>query len=226
MIYPFVFLIGLSIGSFLGVIVFRLDKKSGILTGRSECFNCLKQIKWYDLFPVLSYVFLKGRCRNCRSTISPTYLLLELTTALCFLLFYIFRQPIFGVEYLFYLLIVTSFVVLIFFDYLYLLLPDKIIIPVVFIVFLFNYFFRRPEFVSLLLSALILFLIGLVLGYPLGFISFLFSVWTAALTGIGLMMFGKANRKTALPFGSFLAGVSIIIIIFQNEIQKITNQFL
>jgi len=250
MIYLFVFLIGLSIGSFLGVIVFRLDKKSGILTGRSECFNCLKQIKWYDLFPILSYVFLKGRCRNCKSIISPTYLLLELTTALCFLLFYIFHQPIFGVEYFFYLLIVTSFVVLIFFDYLYLLLPDKIIIPIVFIIFLFNYFFRRPEFVSLLLSALvlsgifaiihvvskgewvglgdakILFLIGLVLGYPLGFISLLFSVWTAALTGIGLMMFGKANRKTALPFGSFLAGVSIIIIIFQNEIQKITNQFL
>lgn len=70
----------------------------------------------------------------------------------------------------------------------------------------------------------LMFLIGLVLGYHLGFLAMLFSVWIAALVGIGLMIFGKANRKTALPFGSFLAGISILIIILQNEIQKITTQ--
>ena len=67
-------------------------------------------------------------------------------------------------------------------------------------------------------DAKLLFLIGLVLGYPLGFLSMIISVWIAALVGIVLMLSGKANRKTALPFGSFLAGVSILIIVFQNEI--------
>ena len=74
-------------------------------------------------------------------------------------------------------------------------------------------------------DAKLLFLIGLVLGYPLGFLALMLSVWIAALVGIGLMLSGRATRKTALPFGSFLAGVSILIIIFQHEIQKITNQF-
>ena len=74
-------------------------------------------------------------------------------------------------------------------------------------------------------DAKLLFLIGLVLGYPLGFFALMLSVWIAALFGIGLIMLGKASRKTALPFGSFLAGVSIFIIIFQNELQKIAVRF-
>ena len=204
---------------------------------------------WYDLVPVLSYIFLKGKCRNCKNKISPVYPLVELVTAFCISLFYLFYKPVFGVGDFYYLLIIVSFVALIFFDYLYLLLPDKIILPLIVIAILFNYFFRRPEFAALLLSALVLggifaiihlvssgewvwvgdakllFLVGLVLGYPLGFLAMILSVWTAALVGIGLMLSGRANRKTALPFGSFLAGVSILIIIFQNEIQKITNQF-
>ncbi len=245
----FIFLIGLCIGSFLNVVIFRLDRRGGILTGRSECPKCLKQLKWYDLFPVLSYIFLRGRCRNCKDNISLVYPLTELTTAFCLSLFYAIYKPVFGVGDFYYLLIIASFVVLIFFDYLYFLIPDKITLPLIIITLLFNYFFRRPEFITLLLSALILggifaiihivskgawvgfgdakllFLIGLVLGYPLGFLSMILSVWVAALVGIGLMLSGRANRKTALPFGSFLAGVSIIIIIFQHEIQKITNLF-
>ncbi len=218
--------------------------------GRSECPKCLKQLKWYDLFPILSYVFLKGKCRNCKNKISPIYPLVELITAFCPSLFYLVYKPIFEVKDFYYLLIIVSFVALLFFDYLYFLIPDKITSPLIVISILFNYFFRRPEFLSLLFSALImggifaiihtassgewvgfgdaklLFLIGLALGYPLGFISMILSVWIAALTGIGLMIFGRATRKTALPFGSFLAGVSILIIIFQNEIQKIIGVYL
>jgi len=245
----FIFLVGLSVGSFLNVVIFRLDKKGGLLTGRSECPKCLKQLKWYDLFPVLSYVFLRGRCRNCKDKISSVYPLTELVTAFCLSLFYLSPKQGLGAVDIYYSLIIVSFVALIFFDYLYFLIPDKIILPLTIVAILFNYFFRRPEFTTLLLSALILagifaiiyvassgkwlgfgdvkllFLIGLVLGYPLGFVSLVLSVWLAALVGIGLMMSGKANRKTALPFGSFLAGVSILIIIFQNEIQKITRYF-
>lgn len=250
MIVLFIFLIGLSIGSFLSVIVFRLDKKGGLLLGRSECPKCLKQLSWYDLFPVLSYFFLKGRCRNCKNKISHIYPLIELTTAFCLLLFYVIYKPVFGIGDFYYSLIIIFFVSLIFFDYLYFLLPDKIILPLIIITILFNYFFRKPEFITLLLSALIMggifailhiaskgewagfgdaklmFLIGMVLGYPLGFLSMIISVWIAALTGIGLILFSKATRKTALPFGSFLAGISILTIIFQNELQKLLGLYL
>ncbi len=245
----FIFLIGLCIGSFLSVVVFRLDKKAGILTGHSECPKCLQRIKWYDLFPVFSYILLKGRCRNCKNKISPVYILLELVTAFSFISFYIFYKPIFNLADFYYLTIITSFVVLIFFDYLYFILPDKVIFPMIAVSFLFDFIFRRSEIISLLLSALVLssifailylyskgewvgfgdvklmFLIGLVLGFPLGFLSLLFSIWSAALVGIVLIILGKANRKTPLPFGTFLSGISILIIIFQNEIQKIIGQF-
>jgi len=241
----FVFLIGLSIGSFLNVVIFRLDKKDGLLMGRSKCPKCQKQLKWYDLFPILSYLFLKGQCRYCKNSISPVYPLTELLTASCFSLFYLSPKQGLGAVDIYYLLIIVSFIALIFFDYLYFLIPDKIILPLIITAILFNYFFRRPEFMNLLLSALVMggifaiihissngkwvgfgdaklaFLIGLVLGYPLGFLSMIFSVWIAALVGIGLMVLGKANRKTALPFGSFLAGVSIIIIIFQKIMSDI-----
>ncbi len=231
MIALFIFLIGLSICSFLNVVIFRLDKKGGVLMGRSECSKCLKRLKWYDLFPVLSYVVLNGKCRNCKDKISPIYPLVELITAFCLLLFYVVYKPTFEIESFYYLLIITSFIALIFFDYLYFLIPDKIILPTTILSILFNYFFRRPEFMTLLLSALILggifaiihivssgewvgfgdaklmFLIGLVLGYPLGFLSMILSIWIAALVGIWLMISGKADRKTALPFGSLLDGV-------------------
>lgn len=217
--------------------------------GRSECPKCSKRLKWHDLFPVASYLFLKSRCRYCKEMISPIYPVVEILTALSFLGFYFIQKPESLAFSLFYLLVLASLTVLIFFDYLYFLIPDKIIFPLVPIILLFDFFFRRTQFNSLLLSALtlggafaiihlvsrgqwmglgdakLMFLIGLVLGYPLGFIAMTLSIWSAALVGMILVASGKATRKTALPFGTFLAGVAIIIIIFQNEIQKIANPF-
>lgn len=250
MISLFVFLLGLCLGSFLNVIIFRLDKKTGALTGRSECPKCGKRLKWYDLFPIVSYISLAGRCRYCKTSISLVYPIVELLTAFSLVTFYIsfINQPISLYVALFDIIIILALILLIFFDYLYFLIPDKIVLPLIVIAILFNYFFRKLEFTSLLLSSLtlggifaiiyiasggewmgfgdvkLMFLIGLALGYPLGLVSMLFSVWIAALVGIGLMLSGKANRKTALPFGSFLAGVSILIIIFQYEIQVFITQ--
>src|SRR3989344_7119021 len=82
--YVLIFIIGLCVGSFLNVVIFRLDRKAGILTGRSECQNCSYQLQWYDLFPVFSYLCLGGKCRHCKKPISPIYPIVELTTAVVF----------------------------------------------------------------------------------------------------------------------------------------------
>src|SRR3989344_7761899 len=88
LISVFIILGGLSLGSFLSVLVFRLSlKEGGIVTGRSRCPNCRHRLAWYALLPLLSFVLLAGRCRHCRRKISPAYPLLELTTALTLLTF-------------------------------------------------------------------------------------------------------------------------------------------
>lgn len=88
MIQPiFILFLGLFIGSFLSVLIFRFPDISSIVFGRSKCVKCQKQILWYDLIPVVSYLFLRGRCRNCKKEISLIYPFLELLTAGIFFLF-------------------------------------------------------------------------------------------------------------------------------------------
>jgi prepilin signal peptidase PulO-like enzyme (type II secretory pathway) len=82
--YILVFLFGLAIGSFLNVVIWRAKNGESLL-GRSLCPRCKKQIVWYDNIPLLSFILLRGRCRNCRKTISIQYPLIELVTALLFL---------------------------------------------------------------------------------------------------------------------------------------------
>ena len=91
-----IFIIGLSIGSFLNVVIFRLNnKEGGILTGRSKCPKCLKQLRWYDLFPIISHLSLRGKCRYCKIDISLVYPVVELLTAFSFIAIYVsfINQP-------------------------------------------------------------------------------------------------------------------------------------
>jgi len=77
----FAFVFGLTIGSFLNVVIYRLPRGEG-LAGRSGCPNCQDQLAWFDLVPLLSFLFLAGRCRRCQGRISWRYPLVELVTGL------------------------------------------------------------------------------------------------------------------------------------------------
>ena len=78
MLYIIIFLYGIVIGSFLNVCIYRIPKKESIAKVRSHCMNCGYQLKWYDLVPVFSYLFLGGKCRKCKQQISVQYPLIEL----------------------------------------------------------------------------------------------------------------------------------------------------
>lgn len=82
----FVFIIGTLIGSFINVVSLRYNTGLSIWYSRSRCFNCNARLKWFELIPILSFVFLKGRCRKCKSPISIQYPLVELITGLLFVL--------------------------------------------------------------------------------------------------------------------------------------------
>jgi leader peptidase (prepilin peptidase)/N-methyltransferase len=92
------FAFGLAIGSFLNVVIFRYDGEQPLfsftgLGGRSHCMRCKTQLKWYDLVPVFSFIFLRGKCRACGKHISFQYPFVELVTACAFLLPVLFFYP-------------------------------------------------------------------------------------------------------------------------------------
>jgi prepilin signal peptidase PulO-like enzyme (type II secretory pathway) len=248
--YIFTFFTGLCVGSFVNVLLFRLDKKSGIINGRSECQKCLKQLNWYDLIPVISFLYLRGKCRYCKSSISIIYPITEFVTASVLTLYFLVNGFYLGWSLIFLLVILILLVSLVFFDVLYLILPDKVVFTLIGVAVFYGLFLRFPELNNLLLSGFLFGLafailyiaskgawmgfgdvklvlaIGLILGYPLGFFVIIISIWTAALLGIVLIIFNRANLKTALPFGSFLSVMTIIFIIFQDVIYKKANVIL
>ena len=85
---------GLIIGSFLNVVIFRLNTEKNF-HGRSKCMNCRKQLSWYELFPVFSFVFLGGRCKTCKTKISWQYPLVELLTGIIFACLFLKFQDVF-----------------------------------------------------------------------------------------------------------------------------------
>jgi leader peptidase (prepilin peptidase) / N-methyltransferase len=80
----FFFIFGTLIGSFLNVVVYRLHSGLSIARGRSQCFSCARTLQWYELVPVISFLFLSARCRTCKAPISFQYVVLELATGLLF----------------------------------------------------------------------------------------------------------------------------------------------
>lgn len=108
-----VFLFSACLGSFLNVCIYRLPKEQSLVKPRSFCPHCQKTIKWYDNIPIASYLFLGGRCRNCRKKISLRYPAVELITAV--LLSLLYRKFGFSLAWLqfsifFAILIVVSFI--------------------------------------------------------------------------------------------------------------------
>ena len=85
LIQLWVFGLGLVIGSFLNVCIYRIPEGLSLLWPASKCVNCSKRVVWYDNIPVLSYLFLKGKCRHCQHKISALYPITEIVTGIVFL---------------------------------------------------------------------------------------------------------------------------------------------
>ncbi len=108
-----VFIIGSCFGSFFNVCIYRLPKNISIIKPGSFCPKCLKPIKWFNNIPLLSYLILLGRCRDCKEKISFRYFLVEALTACLFLFLYMkFSLSLYFLKFAFFfcLLIVVSFI--------------------------------------------------------------------------------------------------------------------
>lgn len=89
LLYIVIFLYGIIIGSFLNVCICRIPRKENIVSVRSHCMNCGYQLKWYDLFPLFSYLALGGRCRRCKTRISVQYPIVEALNGVLYLMVFI-----------------------------------------------------------------------------------------------------------------------------------------
>lgn len=165
--YLIIFILGLAIGSFLNVVIFRLENGEKIVNDRSRCLNCGHILNWQDLIPVLSFIFLKGKCRYCKNKISWQYPLVEIGTAMLFVMVLNFQfsisnfQSIFNFQFLitiFYLLfIISSLIVIFVYDLKHYIIPDKVIYPAIVIALGFNLFnnFHNSLFLNNIFAAFV-----------------------------------------------------------------------
>ena len=123
-----IFILGISIGSFLNVCIYRMPAGISIVTPRSRCPKCEKMIVWYDNIPLLSWLLLRGKCRNCQTPISIRYFLVELLTGICFMLvFHAFSS--YPAAVFVYWIVTGCLIVITFIDLDHFIIPDEISLP-------------------------------------------------------------------------------------------------
>lgn len=232
--------LGAALGSFLNVLIYRLPEETSIIFPASRCPHCRKAIRFYDNIPVISYILLKGRCRECHEKISFRYPLVELITAvISLLLFWKFGLTF---QYLFSFIFVCALMVITFIDLDHQIIPDVITLPGIPIFFLAAVFAMNLRFLDAFLGFLIgggclygiafvyelvtkregmgggdiklLAMIGAFLGWQSLLFVLLVSSLLGAVVGISLMMVKGQDMKYAVPFGPFLSFAAVAYIFF------------
>ena len=202
--YIMFFIIGTIFGSYYNLVATRIPNGKSTITPRSHCENCNHVLSWYELIPILSFLFQKGRCRNCGTKLSFSYLLTELGTGLLFLVsFHSFK---FSYELIISLTLVSAFILVLVSDLNYLIIPDRFIIIPSIIVLIINFLNKGIQF-------------GLIqIGY--GLISFAF-MYLVMLFGNYLFKkesMGGADIKLMFLIGLTLDPFLSIVVIFLASI--------
>lgn len=237
--YTLAALLGLGLGSFINVVVLRLRAQKAI-TGRSACPHCHQQLAWYWLVPVLSYLWLGGRCYYCRASISVQYPLVETVTAALFVIYTVWF--IYEPWQLAMNLIVLVFIIIIFiYDCKYYEIPDSVSLPGLAIaaignlilgmewwrltlgvavgagVFVLQYAVSRGRWIGggdIRLGALL----GAYLGWPHIIVGLFLAYLLGAAIAVGLLLGGKKRFGDKLPFGTVLTVAAVITSLVGQDI--------
>ena len=229
---PFVSAIGLVVGSYLNVVIYRLPRGRSTVGGRSGCPFCGSLIRAWDNLPVLSYLWLRGRCRDCRSPISRRYPVVEATTGLAFALAFQVFGP--GWGWASAALFASILIVLAFIDLEHLILPDRLTLGgAVLGLALFPwlpwkgslvdhlvglalgpglllglyglwYLIRRVEGLGLG-DVKMMAMVGAFLGWRGSLMTLFLGTLSALAVALGFMATGRMGLKNKIPFGPFLA---------------------
>ena len=245
MIGIFIFIFGLIVGSFLNCVIWRMSKGESFIFGRSYCPKCKHDLNFFDLFPILSFLFLKGRCRYCKEKISYQYPLVEFFTGLLFLFLYLNLGI--GVDLIFWLVLISLFIIIFVYDIKYYTIPDRLVFLLILlsiIRILYSFFAGLIYFndvVLYFLSAIgaslfffliwffskgmamgfgdvkLAFLIGLILGWPYIVIGLFLGFLFGAIVGTIMIILKKRQKDSEIPFAPFLL-LGMFVAYFFGEI--------
>lgn len=249
MYYVLFFILGLIFGSFYVNTGIRLCKKESIIYPPSHCDNCNHRLKFYELIPVFSYIFLKGKCKVCKKTISITYPVLELLTGALFLLsFHVFG---FDIKILLALILSSVFILIVATDLNYYIIPDSILgitgiliclynildkglnqaaIYIVYglIMFIFmyclmlvgNYIFKKESLGGG--DVKLLGVLGISFTPMLSFISLTLGAFLALIPAL---YFSIKTKDNIIPFGPFIVAAFLIVFYAKVDANTIINLF-
>ncbi len=246
-------LFGAIVGSFLNVVILRLPEPgASIVFPASHCPRCRHPLSWYENIPLLSYLFLRGRCGHCEVHISSQYPLVELLMAvLSSAVFFRFGLSLTAVGFFFFS---AALLVIICIDIQHQIIPDVISLPGILLGFAFSFSNSittwQDSLIGLLAGGGILYAIALLyfvlrkqdgmgggdikllamIGAFLGWQSLPFVIFASSLSGsiIGIltMVIQKKGGATRIPFGPFLSLAALLYMLFSNEIQNIYRLYL
>ena len=239
----FVFLFGIVIGSFLNVLIYRIPRGLDFKKGSSFCPDCKHELKWYDLFPLFSWIFLGGKCRYCKAKISPIYPLVEALNGVLWVLAYVFYTDCeLNLALLGVLMVTSALIVVYFIDMKHQIIPDSMWVTVllggvlVYVQDILDNGFDWRELVGrvvgFFLVSTLLFVLGLIYkggmgggdiklmaaaGFLLGWRNVLVALMFGSLLGVLCMAFQKSLKKSdmkkAVPFGPHLS-VGILLALY------------
>lgn len=243
MLGTLVFFFGLSLGSFFNVVICRLPAGRSVAHPPSHCPECQTSLRFYDNIPVLSYLILRGKCRNCSEKISLRYPLVEILTGVLF--FALFQKHGLTPQFFTDLLFVSLLIVVAFIDLETFLIPDKLSLPGIVLGFIAAFFTLRVTWVESLVGILVgggvLFIIAILyqylrgqdglgggdikllamIGAFLGTMGVVFTILASSLMGtiFGVAAMMRSRRQlgtTMIPFGPFLS-LGAIFYLFWGE---------
>ena len=216
----FVVILGGLWGSFANVCIYRLPKGKGVVSGRSHCPKCKKEIVWQDNIPIISYLILKGKCRKCKRKISSQYPMVEMINILLFLIIYF----LFGISLTTILLMILSlsFLITFFIDLKHFIIPNSLTFSMMILGFIKSF---DPNLNSIFPNY-INSLIGGLFGYGVIFSIIYFYKQIRKKEGMGLgdakllAVIGFWFGWIAIPFVLFLSSIFALVFVIPDLIKK------
>lgn len=242
----FVFIFGAAIGSFLNVCIYRIPAEASIVKPASRCPFCGHPIRFYDNIPIVSFLILRAKCRDCGAKISWRYPLVELITGMMALLLFGKFGP--TLVFLVFFIFTAVLIVITFIDLDHQIIPDILSLPGIPVFFLAAVFIVKLSWLEALIGLLIgggvllaiaygyelitkregmgggdiklLAMIGGFLGWKSLIFVLLFSSLTGAVVGIAAMVIKKQDTKYAIPFGPFLSVAAVAWIFWGDAFMR------